>query len=60
LARELILSLEGQELDPGAQAAWEAEIDRRLEALDRGEVMPVDWRDAVERIRKNLKDSKPE
>ena len=50
LARELILSLEGETLDSDTDAAWEAEIERRLAALDRGEVVPVDWREAVERI----------
>jgi putative addiction module component (TIGR02574 family) len=57
LARQLILSLEEQTLDPDADAAWEAEIERRLGALDRGEVTPVDWRESIERIRKQLKKS---
>ena len=37
--------------------AWEAEIEHRLRAIDRGEVATVDWREAVERARNSL--SKP-
>ena len=32
LARQLILSLEAGEFDENADAAWEAEIERRLSA----------------------------
>jgi putative addiction module component (TIGR02574 family) len=60
LARDLILSLEDQVADPDADAAWEVEIERRLAAVDRGEVQPVDWRDAIERIRGTLKGRKSE
>jgi putative addiction module component (TIGR02574 family) len=55
LARELILSLENQEPDPNTAAAWEAEIEQRASAVDRGEVTPVDWRESVERIRNSLR-----
>jgi putative addiction module component (TIGR02574 family) len=57
LARQLILSLEPLEIDADADAAWEAEIESRLQAIDRGEVTSVDWRHAVERARNSL--SKP-
>lgn len=58
LARELIISLEDELPDPDADAAWEAEIERRLLAVDRGEVAPVDWRESVERIRGAFKKPK--
>jgi len=58
LARQLILSLESQPPDPDADAAWEAEIERRLTQVDRGEVTLVDWRDSIERIRASLKNRK--
>jgi len=41
LAIRLGLSLE--ETEPGYDEAWEAEIQRRLEALDRGEADEVEW-----------------
>jgi len=54
LARQLILSLEPAEVDADADSAWEAEIEHRLQAIDRGEVATVDWRQAVERARNSL------
>ena len=54
LARELILSLEDQQPDTDASAAWETEIERRLAAVDRGEVALLDWRESVARIRTGL------
>jgi putative addiction module component (TIGR02574 family) len=44
LAGELFDSLETD--DPGVENAWEAEIDRRVKELDRGEVQPISWADA--------------
>ena len=55
LARRLILSLESADYDADAEELWAAEIERRLEAVERGETVPVDWRPAVERIRKSLR-----
>ena len=57
LARQLILSLETVALDAGddVDTAWEAEIDRRLAQVDRGEVALRDWRQSIERIRGTLK-----
>jgi len=52
LARQLILSLEPVEHDPDADTAWEAEIERRLTQVDRGEVELREWRQSVERIRR--------
>ena len=49
LAGSLIDSLD-QEVDEGAEAAWEAEIERRLAELDSGSVKPVPWSEARRRI----------
>jgi putative addiction module component (TIGR02574 family) len=38
------------------EAAWSAEIDRRIEAYDRGEVQAVDFETALARIRQHLAD----
>lgn len=58
LARQLILSLEPTPLEVDADEAWEAEIEKRLAALDRDEVTPVEWRDAVNRARALLRDNR--
>ena len=58
LARQLIMSLEpvGPEgADDDVDAAWEGEIERRLDQVDRGEVELRDWRQSIERIRATLK-----
>ena len=55
LARQLILSLEPCDIDTDADAAWDAELERRAGEIDRGEVKLVDWRDAIQRIRGQLK-----
>jgi putative addiction module component (TIGR02574 family) len=55
LARQIILSLETADPDADADAAWEAEIERRAGEVDRGEVALVDWRDAIERARRSLR-----
>ena len=39
-----------------AEAAWSAEIDRRIEAYDRGEVHAIDFETALARIRQHLAD----
>lgn len=36
------------------EAAWSAEIDRRIAAYDRGEVNPVDFETALTSIRQHL------
>jgi putative addiction module component (TIGR02574 family) len=38
-------------LDP----AWQAEVERRLHAIDRGEVKMIPWDEAHKRIQKRLK-----
>jgi putative addiction module component (TIGR02574 family) len=48
LAGALLDSLD-QEVDQEAEAAWEAEIDRRLRDLDSG-VRPIPWSEARVKI----------
>ncbi len=49
LAGELIQSLDSQ-VDEDAEAAWSAEIRRRLERLDSGLAKTVPWSEARRRI----------
>ncbi len=49
LAGELIQSLDSQ-VDEDAEAAWSAEIRRRLERLDSGVGKTVPWSEARRRI----------
>ena len=49
LAGALLDSLD-QEVDEDAEAAWQAEIDRRLRDLDSGAVKPIPWSEARLRI----------
>lgn len=49
LAGSLLASLEA-ESDDDAEAAWELEIARRLEQIDRGEVTMIPWEEARPRI----------
>lgn len=49
LAASLLESLEG-EADEGAEAAWAAEIARRVHQLDSGAVTPIPWPEARRRI----------
>ena len=57
LVRHLLLSLEKEEQQPDAdsEAAWRAELIARMERFDRGETVASDWREALARIRQNLK-----
>ena len=55
LARQLILSLETTEPDAGVDEAWEREIARRSEQVDRGEAPLVDWREAIKLSRASLR-----
>jgi putative addiction module component (TIGR02574 family) len=48
LALELLESAEPE--DDGVEAAWEAEIGRRVERLDRGEVQLLPTADVLRRI----------
>jgi hypothetical protein len=49
LALRLEASL-GEAKEPGYDAAWEAEIKRRVEELERGEVELIEWDDAMKFI----------
>jgi putative addiction module component (TIGR02574 family) len=44
LAGQLFDSLEKE--DPGAEAAWQVEIERRIAELDQGIVKPIPWAEA--------------
>jgi putative addiction module component (TIGR02574 family) len=41
LAGSLFDSLE--ETDPDAEAAWQAELEKRIKDLDQGKVKPIKW-----------------
>jgi putative addiction module component (TIGR02574 family) len=49
IAGSLIASLE-PESDDDAETAWEAEIARRIEQIDRGDVTMISWEEARPRI----------
>ena len=49
LAGSLLDSLD-QDVDEDAEAAWHAEIDRRLRELDSGAVKPIAWSEARRKI----------
>ncbi len=48
LAGRLFDSLEAD--DPGAEAAWQAEIERRIAELDQGTANPIPWAEARQMI----------
>jgi putative addiction module component (TIGR02574 family) len=52
--RELLLIRLQQALapavDPEIEAAWMAEIERRVDAMDRGEMRSVPWEEAKKRL----------
>jgi len=50
LAASLIQSLDPQG-DEDTEAAWSAEIKRRVESIDRGEVELAPWEDVMREIR---------
>ena len=49
LAASLLESLD-DEVDEGAEAAWDKEIARRIHELDSGAVTPIPWPEARRRI----------
>ena len=53
LAAELLASLDGPE-DPHADAAWNAEIERRVAAIEAGTVRLERWEDVKRRIDKEI------
>ncbi len=57
LAEQLDQSLDhGQFASPEIAAAWTAEIDRRIEAYERGEVQASDAESSIARMRQYLAD----
>ena len=53
LATELLASLDGP-ADPNAEAAWDAEIQRRVTAIETGAETLEAWDDVKRRIEKNI------
>jgi putative addiction module component (TIGR02574 family) len=53
LAAELLASLDGPS-DPDAKAAWQAEIQRRVAALEAGKLDLEPWADVKRRIVKRI------
>lgn len=53
LAAELLASLDGP-ADPDAEAAWDAEIGRRIEAIERGTITLEPWDEVKRRIEKDI------
>lgn len=54
MARQILLSLGSAEGDADCDAAWAAEIEARLDAMDRGDSVALDWRETVDEIRSQL------
>jgi hypothetical protein len=54
LARDLLLSLEAEELDNDVEQAWTDEAMRRSQAFAQGETTARDWRESVRRVRQSL------
>jgi len=52
LAASLIHSLDPK-MDEDAEAAWSAEIERRVESIDRGEVELVPWEEVMREMRES-------
>jgi len=57
LAHSLLDSLDGPP-ETDVEAAWIAEIEKRARELDDGSVVPVDWAEARERIRRRLREQR--
>lgn len=53
LAAELLASLDGP-AEPDAAAAWDEEIDRRIEAIEAGRVALEPWDEVRRRIERNI------
>ena len=53
LAAELLASLDGP-ADPDAEAAWAAEIERRVDAIEAGTLTLEPWEDVKRRIEKDI------
>ena len=53
LAAELLASLDGPP-DPDAAAAWDTEIQRRIEAIEAGQVALEPWGEVRRRIERDI------
>ena len=53
VAAELLASLDGRS-DPDAEAAWDAEIERRIEAIETGAIRLEPWTDVKQRIERDI------
>ena len=53
IAAELLASLDGP-ADPDAEAAWQAEIQRRVAAIESGTAELEPWEDVKRRIEKDI------
>jgi putative addiction module component (TIGR02574 family) len=53
IAECLILSLDTERPDD-FEAAWAAEIKRRLESIDKGQVQMIPWDDVIRSMRERL------
>jgi putative addiction module component (TIGR02574 family) len=53
LAAELLASLDGP-ADADAAEAWDAEIDRRIEAIEAGQLALESWDDVRRRIERDI------
>jgi len=53
LAAELLASLDGP-TDPDAENAWDAEIERRIAAIEAGTVQLEPWEHVRRRIEKDI------
>jgi putative addiction module component (TIGR02574 family) len=49
LIDRLLKSLDGPP-DADVEAAWQREIERRIEAVDRGEMRSIPWQEARQRL----------
>jgi len=53
LVAELLASLDGP-ADVDAEAAWDAEIERRIQAIESGEIRLEAWESVKRRIEKDI------
>ena len=53
VAEELLASLDGP-ADPDAEAAWDAEIERRIAAIEAGTVRLEPWAEVKRRIEREV------
>ena len=53
VAAELLTSLDGP-VDPDAETAWDAEIERRIEAIEAGAIRLEPWSDVKRRIERDV------